>query len=31
VSGLGSAATKNITISTAAPSGGADGDIWIQY
>ena len=29
--GLGSAATRNITISPAAPSGGADGDIWIQY
>ncbi|MBK3757040.1 phage tail fiber domain-containing protein [Stutzerimonas frequens] len=23
--------TKNITISTAAPSGGTDGDVWIQY
>lgn len=28
---LGTAATKNITISTAAPSGGVDGDVWIQY
>jgi hypothetical protein len=27
----GTAATKNITVSTAAPSGGSDGDIWIQY
>ena len=31
ITGLGTAATKNITISTAAPSGGADGDLWIQY
>ena len=22
---------RNITISTAAPSGGADGDVWLQY
>jgi len=29
--GIGSMATRNVTISTAAPSGGADGDIWIQY
>jgi hypothetical protein len=28
---LGTAATKDITVSTAAPSGGSDGDIWIQY
>lgn len=26
--GLGSMATRNVTISTSAPSGGADGDIW---
>jgi hypothetical protein len=31
ITGLGTAATKNITISTAAPSGGADGDLWVQY
>lgn len=30
VSGLGTAATKNITISTAAASGGADGDVWLK-
>lgn len=29
--GIGSMATRNVTISTAAPSGGEDGDIWIQY
>lgn len=29
--GLRSGATTAITISTAAPSGGSDGDIWIQY
>lgn len=29
--GLRSGATTAITISTAAPSGGRDGDIWIQY
>lgn len=29
--GLGTSATHNWTISTAAPSGGADGDIWFQY
>ena len=29
--GLGSIATHNITISTASPSGGSDGDIWFQY
>jgi hypothetical protein len=31
VTGLGTAATKNITISTATPADGVDGDIWIQY
>lgn len=30
VTGLGTAATKNITISTAAASGGVDGDIWFK-
>lgn len=29
--GIGSMATRNATISTAAPSGGNDGDVWIQY
>lgn len=29
--GIGSMATRNVTISTAAPSGGADGDVWFQY
>jgi len=29
--GIGSMATRNVTISTDAPSGGADGDVWIQY
>lgn len=29
--GLGNAATRNITASTADPSGGNDGDIWIKY
>ena len=29
--GIGSMATRNVTISTAAPSGGVDGDVWIQY
>lgn len=31
--GIGSMATRNVTISTAAPSSsdGADGDIWLQY
>lgn len=30
--GLGSQATKNITVSTAGPSGGAsNGDVWLQY
>lgn len=31
VLGLGTAAPKDIFISTASPSGGKDGDIWIQY
>ncbi len=26
-----SGANKTITISTAAPTGGADGDIWFKY
>ena len=29
--GLGSIATHNITISSSSPSGGSDGDIWLQY
>jgi len=29
--GLGSIATRNITVSTGSPSGGSDGDIWIKY
>lgn len=29
--GIGSMATRNVTISTAAPSGGVDGDVWLQY
>ena len=29
--GLGTAAVLNITTSSSSPSGGADGDIWIQY
>lgn len=29
--GIGSMATRNVTISTTAPSGGVDGDVWIQY
>lgn len=29
--GLGSIATHNVTISTSAPSGGSNGDIWLQY
>lgn len=29
--GLGSIATRNVTVSTSDPSGGADGDIWIKY
>lgn len=28
--GLGTAATANITVSASTPSGGANGDIWIQ-
>jgi hypothetical protein len=28
--GLGSLATRNITVSTSEPSGGSDGDIWVQ-
>lgn len=28
---LGSMATHNVTISSSAPSGGSDGDIWLQY
>jgi hypothetical protein len=27
----GSAVVRNITLSTATPSGGADGDVWLQY
>lgn len=29
--GLGSIATHKVTISSSAPSGGSDGDIWLQY
>ncbi|MGX8702080.1 hypothetical protein [Caproiciproducens sp.] len=29
--GSGSAALRNITMSTAGPSGGSDGDVWHQY
>lgn len=29
--GIGSMATRNVTISTTAPWGGVDGDVWIQY
>jgi hypothetical protein len=29
--GLGTAATRNISEGTAAPSGGSDGDIYLQY
>jgi len=29
--GLGSIAIHNVTISSSAPSGGSDGDIWLQY
>lgn len=29
--GSGGAALRNITMSTAGPSGGSDGDIWHQY
>jgi hypothetical protein len=28
---VGSAVVRNITLSTATPSGGADGDVWLQY
>lgn len=28
---LGSMALKNVTVSTSAPSGGADGDLWFTY
>lgn len=28
--GIGSMANRSVTISTAAPSGGADGDVWFQ-
>lgn len=28
--GLGNIATRNLTVSTSAPSGGAEGDIWVQ-
>lgn len=31
ITGLGNLATKNVTISTSDPSGGADGDIWLKY
>jgi len=27
----GSAVVRNITLSTAVPSGGSDGDVWLQY
>jgi hypothetical protein len=29
--GLGSAATQNISSGTASPTGGVDGDIYLQY
>lgn len=29
--GIGSMATRAVTISTSSPSGGSDGDIWFQY
>lgn len=29
--GIGSMATRAVTISTASPSGGSDGDIWLRY
>lgn len=29
--GLGTMAVKNVTVSSSAPSGGSDGDIWLQY
>lgn len=28
---IGSMATRNVTISTSDPSGGADGDVWFKY
>lgn len=28
---IGSAVVRNITASTATPSGGSDGDVWLQY
>jgi hypothetical protein len=28
---VGSAVVRNISISTAVPSGGSDGDVWLQY
>jgi len=27
----GSVGVRNITISTSAPSGGSDGDVWLRY
>ena len=27
----GSIGVRNITVSTSAPSGGADGDVWLVY
>lgn len=29
--GTGTMAYRAVTISTSAPSGGADGDVWLQY
>lgn len=29
--GLGTMAVKNVTVSSSAPSGGSDGDLWFQY
>lgn len=29
--GIGSMATRDLTISTSAPTGGSDGDVWFQY
>jgi hypothetical protein len=31
VSNIGSNANRDVTISTSAPSGGSDGDIWYTY
>lgn len=31
VVGLGTAATRNVTISSSAPSGGSDGDLWFRF